>query len=123
MNKGGSRRILVVDDEYGMAEILSEILTGAGFDTVTASNGAQALERVKDRRPDLVLLDYMMPIMNGPTMFRILRADPENASIPVIMMSAVEESVVRASCPGISGFLRKPFELNALLKVVESVVG
>ena len=70
-------RILVVEDEFGIAEVLQSALTDVGHDVVLAINGKQGLERLKEIRPDLVILDFMMPVLDGPGMLKKMRSVPE----------------------------------------------
>ena len=74
--------ILVVEDEFGIAEVLASVLTDAGHTVVTAINGRQGLERLKEIHPQLVLLDFMMPVLDGPAMLRVMRSNPEAHAIP-----------------------------------------
>jgi CheY-like chemotaxis protein len=115
--------ILVVDDEYSIAEVLEVALTDAGHEVVTAINGRQALERLKEQRPDLILLDFMMPIMDGVAMLKTIREDSARREIPVILMSSLPEAAVPESAKGAyTAFLRKPFKLRALVEVANSVL-
>ena len=116
------KTILVVDDEFGIADTLSSILTDEGFRVVVAMNGEQGLARMAEVMPDLVLVDFMMPVMSGPEMVREMRASADLSAIPVVMMSAVAEAMVREECE-FTAFLRKPFDLEALLKIITSLVG
>jgi CheY-like chemotaxis protein len=88
-----------------------------------ASNGVQGLAMVREQSPDLVILDYMMPILDGPGVLHAMQADDRMANIPVLMMSSLPESTVRARCVAIVGFLRKPFPFEVLLDAVEKAVG
>ena len=110
--------ILVVDDEFGVGEVLHTILTDEGYRVLTAINGKQGLERLEETAPDVVLLDYMMPLLDGPGMLRAMAKDPNQRSIPVIMMSSLDEATVAKNCDGHVGFLRKPFRIR---HVVDSV--
>jgi CheY-like chemotaxis protein len=115
--------ILVVDDEFSVAEVLASVLTDAGHEVITAINGRQGLERLDERPPDLVLLDFVMPIMDGPTMLRIMRQNPSHSAIPAIIMSSLPESTIVQSSKGFyAAFLRKPFKLRAVLDVVNNLV-
>lgn len=114
--------VLVVDDEFGIAEVLAEVLGDAGYDVVTAIHGRQALERVVARRPDLILLDFMMPVMNGPATLAALAADPGHRTIPVILMSSLPETAVAAQTRGYAAFLRKPFKVAAMLETIARVL-
>lgn len=115
--------ILVVDDEYSIAEVLELALTDAGHEVVIATNGRQAVERLKEQRPDLILLDFMMPIMDGADMLKAIREDPARREIPVILMSSLPEAAVPKSAKGAyTAFLRKPFKLRALVEVANSAL-
>lgn len=116
------KTILVVDDEFGIADTLSSILEDEGYRVITAINGEQGLARMAEVTPDLVLLDYMMPIKNGPEMLREMRKVPALSAIPVVMMSAVSEGVVKKECE-FTAFLRKPFNLDAVLGVIVRLIG
>jgi CheY-like chemotaxis protein len=80
-----------------VAEVVESILTDAGHEVATASNGQQGLDRAKERRPDLILLDLMMPIMGGTSMLKALREEPGLRDVPVIIMSSLPESTVSRS--------------------------
>jgi CheY-like chemotaxis protein len=115
--------ILVVDDEFSVAEVLESVLADAGHEVVTAINGSQALERLEEKRPDLVLLDFMMPIMDGPTMLKQMRKSPSHRDIPAVIMSSLPESTIAAAARGLyARCLRKPFKLRAVLEAVEDVL-
>src|SRR5579862_9799258 len=117
------KTIVIVDDEFGLADVLDATLYDAGYRVFTASNGAQGLEVIAEHPPDLVILDYMMPLLDGPATLRAMRGDPRWAATPVVMVSAMPESAVRARCPGYSAFLRKPFPFEALLAVLARILG
>ncbi|HJU17148.1 MAG TPA: response regulator [Stellaceae bacterium] len=116
------RTVLVVDDEFGVAEVLESILTDAGYNVVSAINGRQGLARLSKARPDVVLLDFMMPLVNGPAMLRAMAADPAYRTIPVIMMSSLDEETVRRECDRFAAFLRKPFRASAVRDAVARVL-
>ena len=86
--------ILVVEDEFGIAEVLESALVDARHEVVIAINGRQGLERLAERPLQLVLLDFMMPVLDGPGMLRVMRADPHYRDIPVIVMSSLPEAAV-----------------------------
>jgi CheY-like chemotaxis protein len=115
--------ILVVDDEFSVAEVLQSVLADAGHEVVTAINGRQGLERLRERPPDLVLLDFMMPIMDGPAMLKALREDPAHRDTPAVVMSSLPESVIAEAAKGMyAAFLRKPFKLHTVIEVVNAVI-
>jgi CheY-like chemotaxis protein len=113
--------ILIVDDEFGIVETLQDLLQDEGYRTATALNGRQALERMAAERPSLVLLDYMMPVMNGPALLEAMEKDPHLRDIPVVIMSASPAESWRHLRA--AAFLPKPFELEALLTIVRRFVG
>ena len=115
----GAGRILIVEDEPAIAELLAEILADEGY-RVTVSAGAAALAEARDDPPALVLLDVMMPGMDGPTVCRHLKADPRTAQVPVLFLTALPAQVVAArlgDCPH-EGLLGKPFDVDELLAAV-----
>lgn len=115
--------VLVVDDEFSVAEVVESILTDAGHEVVTASNGRQGLERANERPPDLVLLDVMMPIMSGPGMLEAMQKNPQLRDVPAVIMSSLPESIVAKSANGMYvAYLRKPFRVRSVVEVVESAL-
>jgi CheY-like chemotaxis protein len=116
-------RILVIEDEFGIAEVLQSALTDAGHDVVLAINGQQGLERLKETRPDLVILDFMMPVLDGPGMLREMRSVPEFDNIPAILMSSLPEPAIMQEAGGMyNRFLRKPFSLRVVLEMINNIV-
>jgi len=115
--------ILVVEDEFGIAEVLASALTDAGHNVLIAINGRQGLERLKEFQPELVLLDFMMPVFDGPAMVRAMRSDPEARTIPIIVMSSLPESAIAEAVSGMyNGFIRKPFRLRIVTEMVNRVL-
>jgi len=113
-----ARTVLVVDDEFGVAEVLDAILTDEGYRVITATNGRQALARIAEQRPDLVLLDYMMPILDGVAVLRALSADPAADGLPVVVMSALPEEAISTETGRYAAFLRKPFQIRTVLAAI-----
>ena len=107
--------VLVVDDEFGIAEVLQAILEDEGHRVMTAINGRAALERMADERPDLVLTDYMMPVMDGAALIKAMSADSRFADIPVGLMSSLPEKSVAARGVSYVAFMRKPFRVDDIL--------
>lgn len=109
-------RILVVDDTPNNVTLLEDMLTARGYEVATARDGVEALEKVASGAPDLVLLDIMMPRMNGYEVLEHLRADAKLRHVPVIMISAVDEieSVIRCIGLGAEDYLSKPFNPTLL---------
>jgi CheY-like chemotaxis protein len=110
------KRLLIVDDEVAIVEALQDVLAGEGYEVDTAYNGAEGLKRMTAVRPDLVLLDMMMPVMDGRELLHRMRQEDGLKAVPVIVMSAgrVAEEERRMS----SRFLAKPFELDVLLATI-----
>ena len=115
--------VLVVDDEFVIADLLETILTDEGYRVLTACNGKQGLVKMADTTPDLILLDFMMPILDGAGMLRAIGTAPAYQHIPVIMMSSLSEEVIAKKCRGYAAFIRKPFRVAAVLSTVARVLG
>ena len=118
-----SRTILVVDDEADILNFLELVLKERGYDVVTASGGQKALAAARERVPDLVLLDIMMPQMDGWEVLRLLRVDPRTAAIPVAMISARTDAKdrVQGLQEGALDYICKPFSLDELLAKVDGL--
>lgn len=113
--------VLVVDDEYALAEAVEELLQFEGFTTVVAHDGLQALEILRRQPIDVVVLDVMMPGLDGFGVLEAKSAEAAIKGIPVILASATQEEVVRerlAQPDGITDFLRKPFTATRLSAAV-----
>lgn len=110
-------RILIVDDGRENRELLAVILSAAGFLTVLAGSGEEALVSVAEQPPDLILLDLMMPDMNGYEITAKLKANVATQHIPVIMVTAAHDHKARmlARIAGAEGFMTKPLDCAALL--------
>ena len=115
-------RILIVDDDPRLLHIVAMYLGIEGYEVSTAENGEDGLAKVEARAPDLVILDIMMPGMDGIEMCRRIRTNPETAAIPVLMFSALsgDEDVERARHAGANHLITKPFNLVGLGSVVKS---
>jgi len=114
-----TRRVLIVDDEFGLAEVVAEMLGERGFATVLAINGQLALERIREESFDLVLLDCMMPILDGTGVVRAMRAAPATADLPVILMTALPHAVPTDVEAAACAVLRKPFSPGELFTAIE----
>jgi CheY-like chemotaxis protein len=113
------KRILIVDDEPSIRDMLSGFLRDEDYQVATASSGQQALEIVSAAIPDLVLLDVMMPGLDGRAVSQRLRQNPDTRKMPVILMSAASQ--IDPHEYGADVFLSKPFDLFRLLEVIESL--
>jgi two-component system alkaline phosphatase synthesis response regulator PhoP len=116
------KTIVVVDDEVTIADMLQSVLQEEGYEVVTAGNGREGLARVEEVRPDLVLCDVMMPILDGREVARAMEANPQYRSIPLVLMSAVGESIIKDHCT-YAAFVAKPFDLDELLGTIEGLIG
>jgi CheY-like chemotaxis protein len=116
------KTILVVDDEWAIAEVLESLLGDEGYRVIVANNGRQGLDRLAEWPPDLIMLDFMMPIMDGPATLAALKSNPTTAEIPVIMMSSLPEETVAERCQGYASFLRKPFRVASVLNAIEKAI-
>jgi two-component system KDP operon response regulator KdpE len=114
------KRILVVDDELAIIKLLRANLNAEGFEVLTAMDGAQALQTIEKEAPDLVILDIMMPEMNG---FEVCRHVREWSQVPIIMLSAKgsEDDKVRCLDMGADDYITKPFGINELVARVKAV--
>jgi CheY-like chemotaxis protein len=113
--------ILIVEDEFGLAEVMGQLLLDSGYDVAVAVNGTAALAHMDVRRPDLVLVDLMMPILDGPGLVRRMRADPALAQVPVVLMTALPGAVPADIIAIVQGVLAKPFTQEALMAAVASL--
>ena len=119
-------KVLIVDDEPDIRRIARLGLSRVGkMEVVEASNGAEGLLRAKEERPDAVLLDVMMPTMDGPTTLARLREDPATAGIPVVFLTAkaIAAEVDRLKSLGAAGVLTKPFDPMMLARDLRAALG
>jgi DNA-binding response OmpR family regulator len=116
-------KILIVDDEPNIVRTLKDRLEMNEYDVITGSNGQEGLERAIKDQPDLILLDVIMPLMDGLEMLEALRRRPECAEIAVIMLTARSQTqdIARAKSCGIEDYIVKPFDLSELLEKIENV--
>lgn len=114
-------KILVVDDEPDIAELLQTVLEEEGHQVIVAGNGREGLTRVMEGRPDLILCDVMMPLMDGVGLCRAVQADPATRDIPLVFMSAGRKPVNADGCR-YEAFIPKPFELTVVIEVVASLL-
>ena len=119
-----SKKILAVDDEPTIVKLVSTALTGRGYEVVVAHNGQEALDKVALEHPDLVVLDIMMPKMDGREVRRRLAENPKTASIPVIFLSAVGDldSQLDALEETKSEYMTKPFNPRELADYVDAML-
>jgi CheY-like chemotaxis protein len=116
---GTRSRVLVVDDERPIRDVVAEALGESGYEVQTAPNGAEALQRIARWRPDVVVLDLMMPVLDAAGFIHLLRLNPSSANLPVIILTAAYEPYEAARGLGATACLTKPFTLEELLTAVE----
>jgi CheY-like chemotaxis protein len=117
-------RILVVDDEEDLLSLVSAVLGGAGYEVFTANSGQAALDLLEQETVDLVLLDVMMPEMDGWTVVREMKKRPEAKDLPIAMLtvkSMSPENFYSNEVEGISDYINKPFSKNELLERVKQI--
>jgi two-component system, OmpR family, alkaline phosphatase synthesis response regulator PhoP len=117
------KKILAVDDEKHIVRLVQVNLERAGYEVVTAYDGKEALDKVRDENPDLVVLDVMMPYMDGFEVLQTLRRNPETRDIPVIMLTAKaqDQDVFKGWQSGVDCYLTKPFNPMELLSFVKRI--
>ena len=114
-------RILVVDDEANIRELLTQEFTEAGYQVSVAANGREAIDEVRRNRPDLVVLDVMMPEMNGFDVAAVLKNDPQTLDIPIVILSIVQDKD-RGFRLGVDRYLTKPIDTELLFKEVGALI-
>jgi len=122
--KSGKVKILIVDDEPDFVSAIQHHLEWSNFQTVVAANGKEGLERAASEKPDVILLDTSMPVMDGHETLEHLRKDPQLKSIPVIMVTAACEmdDIATASSYGIADYIAKPFDFTELKEKIANVL-
>jgi CheY-like chemotaxis protein len=115
-------RVLAVEDDQTIRDLLIELLTGEGFDIQCAANGLEALAILGGWIPDVIILDLMMPVMDAET-FREHQLKMQRASnVPIIVLSALNDVQDRAKALGATGVIAKPFDLDSLVKMLRELV-
>lgn len=117
------KRVLVVDDEPTIRDLVAEALREAGFDTDTAANGVEALTRMQRWLPDAIVLDLMMPRLDGTGFTELMRLNTRLADVPVLLVTAAYGAAEAAQQIGVQAWLAKPFELDALVDAVTKLAG
>jgi two-component system alkaline phosphatase synthesis response regulator PhoP len=122
MQKG---KILVVDDEVYILHILDFSLGAEGFEVLTANNGEEAIAKAKQEQPDLIVLDIMMPVLDGYETLRQLKRDAKTKEIPVILLTAKGRDVDKRLGfeVGATDYIVKPFSPSRLIERIEEIIG
>lgn len=119
------KKIMVVDDEPYIARVIKFKLEQEGYTVISANDGQSGLQKIKDEKPDMVLLDVMMPGLSGYEVCQKIKEDAELAGIPVVILTAKgqERDREQGLTMGASDYITKPFSPNRLLELVKSMIG
>ena len=115
------KSLLVVDDDPGIRTFMSIALRMEGYAVDTAADGAEALDKARLSHPDAIVLDLMMPVMDGRDFIKAWRSEPADTQAPVLVMSAGDTRLASDE-PGVQAFLAKPFDLETLLSKLDSLL-
>jgi CheY-like chemotaxis protein len=118
--------ILIVEDETPLQDVLSDVLSKRGYEIVTASNGKEGLERARETQPDLILLDIIMPVMDGLEMLRTLREDEEGRAIDVVLLTNVSDNEKLAEALEIGAFdylVKSDHTIDTITEAITAKVG
>jgi DNA-binding response OmpR family regulator len=124
MHAGSDRKILIIEDESDVADLLEMGLRKAGFKTTAAADGASGLQKARDTRPDFIVLDLMLPKMSGLEVCRILKADTATSHIPILMLTAKAEEVDRIVGLefGADDYVTKPFSPREVMLRIRAIL-
>jgi len=115
--------ITVVDDEFLLADLLAALLVDEGNEVMTAPHGRAALQMIRERKPALVITDFMMPLMTGLELAEAIQADPDLAGIPVILVSGAQGALARRHHAELfAAIFDKPYDRNAMLETVAEIL-
>ncbi|MFP5512251.1 MAG: response regulator [Alphaproteobacteria bacterium] len=125
MEPSVKKKVMTVDDSRTMRDMVSFTLRGAGYDVVEAADGQQAMSAIATTKIDLVITDLNMPVMDGLTLIRKLRAIPAHRTLPILMLTteADESKKAEGRAAGATGWIVKPFNPDKLVSVVQKVCG
>ncbi|MDP8229654.1 MAG: response regulator [Candidatus Gorgyraea atricola] len=119
------RKILIVDDEKDLLETLAYRLKSSGYEVITAGDGQEGMDKAKKERPDLIILDFMLPKMPGYDVCKALKSDEKYKKIPVLMFTAraQETDEEKSRQAGAEAYITKPFESKELLAKIKKLLG
>lgn len=121
-----TKKILIADDDPSVAELLVQQLSAEGYETYKATQSLRFYDAVREHHPDLILLDLMMPYLEGDDELRLLKMNPETRGIPVVIVTAKQgarQEIERYREMGVVEIVTKPFQLDHLLQIVKNVIG
>lgn len=117
------RRVLIVDDEEGFRDGVADLLGMEGYEVSVARDAIDAIRLMPEFKPEIILLDLRMPLLDGEGFLRGMSGLPASRRVPVVLISAKEDLATVASRTGAAGFLSKPFEAPQLLSLLDKVLG
>lgn len=122
---GQKTKVLIVDDEPFNVDVLQQELEELDYQIITASNGQEALDKIKSQHPDLILLDLMMPVLDGFAVLSEIKTDNTLRDIPVIIVSAADDSksIVKGIKQGADDYITKPVDADHLVKKLKEYLG
>jgi DNA-binding response OmpR family regulator len=120
-----AKKILIIEDDKDLVELIKYNLEKMGFDSSAAYNGQEGLERTKSEKPDLIILDLMLPVIDGYEFLKIIKEDPAYATIPIIILSAKVSpgAVIKGFRLGAADYIPKPFNVGELISKVKDSLG
>jgi two-component system, cell cycle response regulator DivK len=120
-----TKRILVVEDQEDLRGVLRDLLSGSGYEMLEAADGAAGVAKAKSDKPDLILMDIQMPVMDGYDATRQIKADADLESIPIVAVSsfAMKGDEEKARGAGCDHYITKPYSPMQLLKTIRSLIG
>jgi len=126
MNMPGKKKVLIADDERQVADLITQALAEEGYDTAEVTQALRFYDTVLEHKPDLILLDLLMPYLEGEDELRLLQMNQETRHIPVIVVTAVPDArqqLTRLKPLGVVEIVQKPFNLDKLIDLVHKTVG
>lgn len=120
MGKNQKFKVLVCDDDEGILEVIKIILESNNYEVMTISSGKGIQKKILEFKPNLIFLDLWMPGIDGKEVTKLLKSNLETKGIPLIVVSALNETEKIATQIGADGFLSKPFDIDDLLKIVKN---
>jgi CheY-like chemotaxis protein len=115
-------KILVIDDEFGIGEMLRDLLSDEGHDVLLAINGRQGLDLMAKEQPALIFLDFMMPVLDGAGVLKAMATNQALSQIPVILMSSLPEATIVSRAQGHVRYVRKPFRIDHVLELAATTL-
>ncbi len=118
-------KILIVEDEADMAEVIKERLRDEDFEVMVASEGYRGIELAHKKKPDLIILDLMIPVGDGLWVLKTLRQDPDTSRIPVVVLTGISDNEYKQKIldEGVDVYMEKPYDGDQLLAAVNKVLG